>query len=183
MAAVAGGLALEVLSQRDSALSMALSLGTKTGDISELTSATGRTEIWAEAIRLIGERPWTGYGLNSAPLFMADYSAHTHNLLLHVTFSAGVFAGMIAIVLLLWNLFRGLRSNEPLIRVVSVFVLISGVFEDTVLETFPISSTILWLVVLMTPSLSAATLRSSAADADSLGHTGPIGSSVSAVYT
>ncbi len=132
-----------------------LSAGTKTGEVEELTSATGRTDIWKETVRLIGQRPITGYGLNSAPVLLQDYSHHPHNLLLHVTLSGGLLAGLLVAALLLWNIGIGLTSAEPLVRAVSMYVLISGVFEDTCLDTFATPSTLLWLVVLLYPAISA----------------------------
>ncbi len=44
-----------------------MSLVTKTGEMEEVKSGTGRNEIWQESIRLIKKRPWLGYGLNSGP--------------------------------------------------------------------------------------------------------------------
>ena len=131
-----------------------LSATTKTGTVEELTSATGRTDIWGEAIRLICERPITGWGLNSAPVMMENFSRHTHNLLLHATFCGGVFAGFLVLCLLLWNLFFGLTSDEPLVRAISMYVLVSGVFEDTVLDTFSSPSTLLWILVLLHPAMT-----------------------------
>lgn len=132
-----------------------LSVTTKTGDVQELTSATGRTDIWAEAIRLIGQRPVTGWGLNSAPVLLEDFSYHTHNLVLHATFSGGILAGFFVVTLLAWNFFFGLTSKEPIIRSVSMYVLVSGVLEDTVLDTFASTATLLWLLVLLYPAMSA----------------------------
>ena len=105
-----------------------LSVVTKTGDVTELTSATGRTEIWAEAIRLIGERPLTGYGLNSSPALMEDFSYHTHNLVLHATFSGGVVAGLLVMAALFGMRLRGFpvrsRSFERS-RCMSLFLVCS----------------------------------------------------------
>ncbi len=53
--------------------SVALKL-TKTGSVDELTTATGRTEIWAEAIRLIAASPLTGYGGGTSSQVMAEHS-------------------------------------------------------------------------------------------------------------
>ena len=131
-----------------------LSVTTKTGDVQELTSATGRTDIWAEAIRLIGQRPITGWGLNSAPILLKDFSRHTHNLVLHAAFSGGLLAGILVVCLIFWNFFFGLTSEEPIIRGVSMYVLVSGIFEDTVLDTFATTSTLLWLLVLLYPAMS-----------------------------
>lgn len=126
--------------------------GTKTGDVSELTSATGRTAIWAESVRLISQRPLTGWGLNSAPLLLEDFSHHTHNLLLHTMFSGGVVAGAFTVVLLMWTAWRAVSVLDPLFRGVAAYVFVSGIFEDTVFETFPFTSTLLWLLVLMSSS-------------------------------
>jgi exopolysaccharide production protein ExoQ len=131
-----------------------ISAVTKTGDVRELTSATGRTEIWAEAIRLIGQRPITGYGLNSAPALMEDFSYHTHNMVLHAAFSGGLLAGFLAILCLIWNFTKGLPSDLPIIRAVSMFILVSSIFEDTVLETFAGPSTVLWIAVMLIPALN-----------------------------
>ena len=126
---------------------------TKTGQASELTTATGRTRIWAKATELIAQRPITGYGLNSAPVLLKDYSLHTHNLLLHVTFSGGVIAGALTLFLLFWNVVFGLTDSAPMVRAVSGYLIVSGMFEDTVLDTFSGPSTLLWLAVMMVPTL------------------------------
>ncbi len=147
-----GGLLLFGLTNGTDQISDVLvSAGTKTGDADELTSATGRTRIWAEAISLIAQRPLTGWGLNSAPVLLAEFSQHTHNLLLHAFFSGGILAGGLVILLVLWTAIVGLTSREPLVRGVAAYVLVSGCFEDTVIETFPFSSTLLWLTVLFAP--------------------------------
>ncbi|MFK8113734.1 MAG: O-antigen ligase family protein [Rubripirellula sp.] len=152
---VVGLLGFELVSGGGGLADSLLSATTKTGEIEELTSATGRTAIWAESIRLIFERPVTGWGLNSAPVLLEDFSRHTHNLVLHATFSGGFLAGLLVVCLLAWNFFFGLGSEEPLVRAVSMYVLVSGLFEDTVLDTFASPSTILWLLVLLHPAMVA----------------------------
>ena len=156
---VGGVLGLELVSGGGFFSDSFLSMTTKTGEMKELTSATGRTDIWAEAIRLISERPLTGYGLNSAPFMMKEFSLHPHNLLLHALMSGGVLAGLLVLCLLAWNVFFGLTSHEPLVRAISIYVLVSGVFEDTVLDTFASPSTLLWLVVMIYPSLGMLSRR------------------------
>ncbi len=129
------------------------SVATKTGDVEELTSATGRTVIWGRAIELIAERPLVGWGLNSAPKLFQEFSFHTHNLLLHATFSGGVIAGFLVLLILAWNLFVGTSSVIPLIRAVSAYVIVSGLFEDTVLDTFASPSSLLWFAILAYSSI------------------------------
>jgi exopolysaccharide production protein ExoQ len=152
---VAGIVGLELSTGSDVLAEKVLLSTTKTGDIEELTTATGRNLIWAEAIRKIAERPLTGWGLNSAPLVLIDFSQHTHNTVLHAALSGGLIAGVLVVLLLSWNLVFGLRSGEPIIRAISVFVLISSLFEDTIIDTFPFPTTTLWIFALLYPSLYA----------------------------
>lgn len=148
-------LLLELGGASDLLAQTALSAATKSGELEELTSVTGRTEIWAESLRLIRQRMFTGWGLNSAPLLLAEFSQHTHNAVLHATFSGGIVAGALVVVLLAWNFLLGLRDPEPLVRAVSAFILVSCIFEDTILDTFPFPTTTLWLVALLYPTLRA----------------------------
>lgn len=153
---ISGLLAAQVVIGDRAITQSVLSAGTKTGDVSELTSATGRTAIWAATISLIIERPLTGYGLSSAPTLLENFSYRPHNSVLHITLAGGVFCGAAVLCLLAWNLFFGLTSSEPLIRAISMYVLISGLFEDTVVDTFASPITLLWLIVLLYPAIAMA---------------------------
>jgi len=132
----------------------AVSVVTKSGDVEELTSLTGRTTIWGEAISLIAQRPLTGWGLDSAATVMSKQATGTHNLLLHVFFSAGAMAAVLIVVLLVWSLIFGATSRHDWIRGVMAFVLISGLVEDTILESFPTIITLLWITALLAPTLA-----------------------------
>ena len=59
-----------------------LTLVSKSGDASELTTATGRAEIWAYTFRLIAEHPLIGYGAATSKFYLAQYSSYTHNMVL-----------------------------------------------------------------------------------------------------
>jgi O-antigen ligase len=131
----------------------AVGVVTKSGDVEELTSLTGRTAIWDEAIGLIAQRPLTGWGLDSAATVMSKRATGTHNLVLHVSFSAGVLAACVMIGLLAWSLLFGATSPHEWIRGAVVLVLVSGLVEDTILESFPSMLTLLWIVALVAPNL------------------------------
>ncbi|WDQ17653.1 O-antigen ligase family protein [Rhodopirellula sp. P2] len=161
-------LAIGLMSEGSDVGSRVVAVGTKTGDIEELTSATGRTDIWAEAIRYIAQRPLTGWGLNSAPLLLEDFSHHTHNLLLHVIFSAGILAGICVAVLLGWTVYHAVTVVDPMFRGIAAYICVSGLFEDTAFETFPFASTLLWLLVLLAASVE--TPRSDGPDEATLEH-------------
>ncbi len=66
-------------------------------------------------------------------------------------------AGCVTILLLLWNLGLLLTSPNLFIRALCMFLLISGIFEDTILDTFPAPATLLWLVTLFWPAMDAMT--------------------------
>ncbi|PHQ34960.1 O-antigen ligase family protein [Rhodopirellula bahusiensis] len=132
----------------------AVSAVTKSGDVEELTSLTGRTTIWEEAIGFIVERPLTGYGMDSAASVMSREATGTHNLLLHVTFSAGVIACLVMILMLGWSLVFGATSPHEWIRTVLTYVLVSGLVEDTIIESFPTTLTVLWMAALLAPTLA-----------------------------
>jgi exopolysaccharide production protein ExoQ len=128
-------------------------LVSKSGDTSELTSGTGRTDIWMEALRHIAIRPLLGYGLNAGPVLLIDHSQATHNAILHATMSGGLIAGVIMIGLQLWTLWLAFYSPNLLVRSLCVFMVISCLTEDTVLETFPGPCTLVWFACCLLPTL------------------------------
>lgn len=121
----------------------------KSGDVEEITSGTGRAQIWAKSIELIRKRPLIGHGFNAAPTLLEDYSQSTHNAVLHASLAGGVIAGGLMIVLLLWNMNIVLTTNHILIRSITTFILISCLMEETVLETFAGPCTATWLLGIM----------------------------------
>lgn len=124
---------------------------TKTGDVEEVTSLTGRSEIWERSIALIEERPLHGWGMGAAKVVLIDHLQSTHNILLHPTLSAGLGAGLLTLLLLIWNLVNVFTYPQLLIRALSAFLLISGLSEDTIYETFPGACTLLWLTCCLWP--------------------------------
>ncbi len=145
---------------------------TKSGDVNEITSVTGRTDIWAEALEFIARRPLIGHGINTAASLLSANATATHNLVLHVTFSGGVIAGMLVIVLLGWSAwrvfallaerFRGrgydVDRAPPWVAAVLTYVLVSGFVEDTVLEVFPATLTLIWIASLLLASRPVDTM-------------------------
>lgn len=151
-----GVLAISLLTGEGPFSESAVNVVTKSGDVEELTSLTGRTVIWEEALSFIVQRPVTGFGLDSAASVMSKEATGTHNLLLHVSFSAGLIATTIMIALLVWSLVFGATSQHEWMRAVLVYVLVSGLVEDTILESFPTTLTMLWIIALLAPILGSS---------------------------
>lgn len=152
-----GGMAALVLllaiGKEDALAKKILGAVTKTGDLQEVTQVTGRYDIWERAVKLIKGRPLQGYGLGSNKEMLKDHLQSTHNVLLHPTLAAGVFAGGLTLLLLLWNLSNVFTYHNLLIRALSAYVIISGLTEDTLYETFPGACTLLWMVCCLWPAV------------------------------
>jgi O-antigen ligase len=123
----------------------------KTGDTAELTSGTGRAVIWAESIRVISEKPLTGFGFGAAQELLLDYSQSTHNMFLHAAMISGVFGAGLMVCLALWLLNVSFNSQFRAVSALAIFVLVSGFFEDTVLETFPGPATLSFFIACLCP--------------------------------
>ncbi len=158
MALTSGLITLVAMGHGDKIQRKLVSMVTKSDDLEEVKSATGRSAIWAEARRLIALRPWFGYGLNSSPLLLVDYNQHTHNILLNPALSAGIPAAVLLGCVLVWNLFHLFGSTNLFVRAICLYVLFSGVVEDTIIETFPATGTVIWLVATLWPVMVAANM-------------------------
>lgn len=128
---------------------------TKSGSVDEITSLTGRTDIWAEAIGLISQRPISGWGLDSAASLMGEHAMGTHNLVLHVLFSGGIFSALILVALLIATAVTAWTSSQPIFRAIAAYIFVSAILEDTLVESFPTCLTMLWVTLLLHPSAMA----------------------------
>lgn len=128
---------------------------TKSGNFDEITSLTGRTDIWTEAISLISQRPITGWGLDSAASLMNEHAMGTHNLVLHFLFSGGIFSALILVALLIATAVIAGTNSQPIFRAVAAYIFVSAILEDTLVESFPTCLTMLWVILLLHPSAVA----------------------------
>ena len=132
-----------------------LGLLSKSGDTAELTSATGRTEIWAEVIWLVSERPLVGYGAATSKYLLKDYSLHTHNLVLNVALSTGVLGGIFAFWMCLERVFKLFVTRHPIADALVVFVVVNGLFENVIFSILCGLPTMIWIIALALPTIDA----------------------------
>jgi O-antigen ligase len=84
-------------------------LVSRSGSVEELTSLTGRSEIWVACVKLISEKPWAGYGLGSVRLeiprvFQDEWgnsAATAHNFVLESLISVGVVGTVFLVMTML----------------------------------------------------------------------------------
>jgi len=122
VAAMVGIFALMVISTQvdlGAKIKEKMTLISKSGNADELTSATGRSEIWAYSIRLIGERPLIGYGAATSKYYLARYSLYTHNMILNVAFSTGIIGGFACLMMVLGRI-RVLAGMPTMVWIMSL---------------------------------------------------------------
>lgn len=130
-----------------------LTLLSKSGDADELTTATGRSDIWAHGLELLAKRPLTGYGAATQKYYFAEHSLYTHNMLLNIAFSAGAIAGFAAIFMILGRIRALFFNRHPLADAITVFIIVNGLFENVIFSILCGLPTILWIVALCWPLL------------------------------
>lgn len=129
----------------------AIAAVSKSGSAEEITSGTGRVNIWAKSVQLISEKPLTGHGFGSAAVLLEDFSQSTHNSVLHAAMVGGIGGGLLMIVLQGWLIVVIISVDNLVIRALAMFLIISGLMEDTVLETFPGPASMFWLACCLYP--------------------------------
>jgi len=131
-----------------------LSFLSKSGDTEELTTATGRSEIWNYSLILLQKKPLTGYGAATQKHFLADYSYYTHNLVLNVAFSSGIFGGIACLCMVFGRIKAMFRNRHPLADAVIVFILVNGIFENVIFSVVAGMPTMIWIIALCWPLLT-----------------------------
>ena len=123
----------------------------KSGSTEELTTGTGRVEIWAYAIKLISRQPLFGYGAATSKWFLSDYSLYTHNLVLNVAFSTGVFGGLACLAMVIGRIKSLFERPHPIADALLVFILVNGIAENEIFSILCSLPTIVWIVALSMP--------------------------------
>ena len=120
----------------------------KSGDSDEITTATGRSEIWKKSIVLIKLRPVLGYGPTTSKNLLEDYSMYTHNLFLNIALNCGLFGLLIGIIMCLSRVGTMFSKECFLADAVVAFVLINGIFENVIFANLCGAPTICWVLGL-----------------------------------
>lgn len=137
----------------------------RTGKASEITTATGRTDIWAFVVQKISESPWFGYGYGSTRLlipqgfqtFWGWTSTSAHNMMLQSLVTVGVL-GTIPLAIALGRQVLRLSQSSPLHDGILVYVIASGLFEAGAIGPAPNVLTLLWLVSIAWASKESMSL-------------------------
>lgn len=121
----------------------------KSGDAEELTSFTGRSDIWAYGWQQITERPVTGYGYGAQRFVMEEHSYHCHNILLNALMGNGVFAGLSIAGMLLWLVYQLAVTKEPFLRGFVPLFLLGGIIESMIYSPAPDLNMVLFFSLVL----------------------------------
>ncbi|MDB4777930.1 O-antigen ligase family protein [bacterium] len=118
-------------------------------DSDELTTATGRSAIWAKTISLIQQRPLTGWGAGSSKELLSEYSLYTHNLILNIWLSSGIFGGISILLLLGAMLLKTLTAPSMVPDSLIVFLFLNGLFENVIFSNVASAPTLLFVLAVI----------------------------------
>lgn len=133
-----------------------LALVSRTGYVKEVTTLTGRTDIWAFAWSQIVQEPLLGYGHASSklifPLLYRQYwgwtTTHAHNMWLQIWFTTGL-VGVVLLAGIFVAQFRyWLQTRDVGSLALMVFVFIIGLAEAGHIAGAPSTLTAMWAVWL-----------------------------------
>jgi exopolysaccharide production protein ExoQ len=110
----------------------------RSGDIGEVTSFTGRTEIWYGVLKLVEMQPLMGYGYASSVFVLPQYvneigftTSHAHNLMLQLLLTTG-WVGVILFTLSVMGVaLRAAVYKDRIAFAMMAFVLLNGITESS----------------------------------------------------
>lgn len=129
----------------------------RTGYVSEVTTMTGRTEIWSFFWNEIQKEPVLGYGYGSSkylmPLLYRTFwgwtTTHAHNMWIQTLFSAGAIGFALLLAVFVTQLTYCHRSKDIASLAILSFVFIIGLAEANAVNGAPSVLTIFWSLWLV----------------------------------
>jgi len=148
-----GTSALVVVVAYPSFIDTLIALVARSGRIAQVTTFTGRTEIWAFVVSAIAKAPVLGYGFASTrELIPAGYAgpygwttSSAHNLWLQAWVTTGVVGLALVLASQLGALWALVRKPQPLRDGLCVYVLFTGLLEAGPLGPSVNLLTCLWI--------------------------------------
>lgn len=127
----------------------------RTGQATEISTLTGRLEMWKVAFAKIAERPFLGYGFGSGAALVADlfegtdlHIVHFHNLAIHTAYSIGV-AGSVLLTLLIVLVFaRAYAQADLFAMLLMLYLVMTNITETSILANKPSYYTFMFLLAI-----------------------------------
>ncbi len=123
----------------------------RTGDASEITTGTGRTEIWSETIEMIAQRPILGWGYASSGYYMPAFhhsSPHAHNMVLQIWFTTGIIGLCLALPAIFIKAYYSIKFKDYFKLTLIFFLLIQGLTEPSAFQGVASMATIVFAIAM-----------------------------------
>jgi O-antigen ligase len=128
------------------------------GDVSEVTSLTGRSTIWHAIPALVETRPWTGYGYASSIVVLPEHqrevgfsTSQSHNLALQLLLTTGwVGLGLFSLSIF-GTVLRLAYTGDRTASVMLAYVILNGLTESSAFSTVANICTVAFAIAITLP--------------------------------
>lgn len=128
----------------------------RTGRSTDLTTLTGRTDIWMASIDAFFKRPFFGYGFGSTKILLPEiyrtYWGFTvtqaHNLYIQTAVTLGVFGLVLVLIIIFRQMLSYVKRQDVFKTVVLGFILVHGLTEPGPIGVSPNIVTFFWALSL-----------------------------------
>ena len=125
----------------------------RSGNVMELETGTGRAQIWSIVIKLAQSNFWTGQGYASTVFILPDYSdymshapPHAHNMWLQLWLTTGVIGVILFSLAFVAQAIRAILDKDGLSVTFLAFVLFDGITEPSAFAGVAHMSTVVLLI-------------------------------------
>lgn len=132
----------------------------RSGDVGEVTSMTGRTEIWYGVLKLVELQPLTGYGYASSVFILPQHineigftTSHAHNVILQLLLTTGWIGVVLFTLSVIGVIVRASVSQDRTTYCMIAFVLLNGITESSGFTTLANMCTLAFAIALTYPSM------------------------------
>jgi O-antigen ligase len=133
----------------------------RSGDVGEVTSFTGRTEIWYGVLKLVEAQPWMGYGYASSVFVLPQYvneigftTSHAHNLMLQLLLTTGWIGVILFTLSVMTVIMRAILYRDRILFAMMAFVLLNGITESSGFTTLANVCTLAFAIAVAMPAAS-----------------------------
>ncbi|NLS97175.1 MAG: O-antigen ligase family protein [Planctomycetaceae bacterium] len=121
----------------------------RSGEAEEITTLTGRTDLWDFVLRKVSESPILGYGYGcSRFVIVAEHywpTHHAHNVILNMLLGTGIPGGLLLLAMFLALIRSAISDPDDFSDFILLLVLVGGMADVVVFSPIPDSHTLLLL--------------------------------------
>jgi exopolysaccharide production protein ExoQ len=135
-----------------------LRLTSRSGSAGEITSVTGRTEIWHAVLKLAQDRPWSGYGYATSVFVLPQHereigflTSHAHNLILQLLLTTGWIGVALFSLGVITTGLQAVFRGDRVVIVMLAFVLLNGLTEASGFTTLANICTFAFAIAITLP--------------------------------